>query len=86
MAARFIKVGTVMKKKAPKEGSHVLVGDQYRGLTVTLVLTDNTGKEVARVDNPFLHVQNPRNRVGAKEEEIEKIPDFLQSELFLVID
>lgn len=84
--ARFIKVGSVMTKKAPKTGVHIGTGDKFRKLNVNVTVTDESGNTVAQATNPFLHVQDPRKRPGATEEEVAKIPTWLKQELFLVVD
>lgn len=83
--ARWFTVGKVLKKKAPKTGNQVaLGGDKFHKLTVTLVVKDEKGNVVASVDNPYLQIRDPRLNPNLKEGV--KIPDFIKSELQLVVD
>ncbi len=85
---KWTKVGVVMKKKG-KPGSYVLLGDEknpkeeYR-TTVEIRVKDHTGKVVAQTKNGFLQITDPRNRKGITEEQAEKIPSFIEAELYFV--
>ena len=88
--AKWLRVGKVMAKKAPKTGSHVAIGDydQKRddALTVTVTVKNKKGEVLASVDNPFFQIQDPRKRPGITEEQAAKIPAFIKQELVLVVD
>lgn len=86
--AKWTKIGTVMTKKG-KSGKYVVLGDennkneQYR-TTVEIRVKDASGKVVAQTKNGYLQITDPRNRKGITEEQAEKIPSFVEAELFFV--
>jgi hypothetical protein len=88
--SKFLRIGAVVKKRNGK-GVVVALGnaqaknEKYR-TTVEVTLKDASGKTIAKTTNGFLSVFNPRQRPGITDAEIEKIPDALVSELFLVQD
>lgn len=85
---RFVKVGAVLKKEG-KVGSFIVLGDsqnkneKYR-TTVEVTVKDSSGKVLAKTENGFLTVLNPRLRPNITEEQAAKIPARLVSELFIV--
>ncbi len=88
MIKRF-KVGTVQLKK-DRSGTTVQLGNQSRNekyaTTVEVIVRDGQGKELARSTGGYLKVENPRTRPGITEEQAAKIPEWIKSELFLVVD
>lgn len=94
MAIKKFKVGTVQTKK-DKSGVTVALGsfskDEKFRTTVEVTVKDSTGKVLAKAENGFLQVQDPRKRTNKdgtplSEEQAAKIPAWIKSELFLVVN
>jgi hypothetical protein len=84
------KVGTVQSKK-DRSGVTIAVGnanaknEKYR-TSVEITVKDANGNVLAQVENGYLVVQDPRKRDGITEEQLAKIPDWIKSEVFVVVD
>ncbi len=81
---QWIKVGAI--KTSSKGNDYLALGSpksNYKPVNVKLVVEDMEGKVLATVLNPNLTVANPRKRVGATAEQIEKIPSYLKAEISL---
>lgn len=93
MIKRF-KVGNV-QLKMDKSGVTVALGnpkaknEQYR-TTVEVIVKDNKGNVLAKTENGFLQVVDPRkatNKDGTplSEDQLERIPAWVKNELYLVV-
>lgn len=83
---KWVKIGQVVKKK-DKDGTVIRLGDTRNSkysYSVDIRVTDSTGEVVYESNNPFVQVQDPRNRKGITEEQASKIPDFILFDLFVV--
>jgi hypothetical protein len=89
MVKKF-KVGTVQSKK-DKSGVTVAVGnpnaqnEKYR-TTVEITVKDGNGNILAKAENGYLQVVDPRKREGITEEQLAKIPAWVKNELYLVVN
>lgn len=93
MVKKF-KIGTVQLKK-DKSGVTVKVGnpesknEKYR-TSVEITVRDAAGEVLATAVDGYLVVQDPRKRVkengeGLSEAELARIPEWVKSELFLMV-
>lgn len=87
MIKRF-KVGTVQSKK-DKTGVTIAVGNSKAKnpkyiTNVEITVKDHEGNILAKAENGYLVVQDPRKRDGITEEQLANIPDWVKSEVFLV--
>jgi len=89
------KVGVVQMKQ-DKSGVTVKLGspesrnEKFR-YSVELVVKDANGNVVAKAENGYLKVEDPRKRTkangeGLSESELAKIPAWIKNELMLVVD
>jgi hypothetical protein len=89
------KVGVVQLKQ-DKSGVTVKLGspdsknEKFR-YSVELTVKDHLGNVVAKAENGYLKVEDPRKRVkkdgeGLSEDELAKIPAWIKNELMLVVD
>lgn len=80
----WINLGAI--KKGKKGNQYIALGSpksKYKPVNVEVVVKDLDGKVLAQALNPTFNVQNPRKRVGATEEQLAKIPEYLLAELSL---
>jgi len=89
------KVGTV-RTKVDGKGVTVAVGNSknkneaYR-TNVEIIVKDAKGKMLAKTENGFLVVEDPRKRTNKDgspltDEQLAKIPSWVKSELYLVVN
>lgn len=89
MVKKF-KIGTVQTKK-DKSGVTVAVGnptaknEKFR-TTVEITVKDANGNVLAKAENGFLQVVDPRKNPNATEEQLAKIPAWVKNELYLVVN
>lgn len=81
---KWYKLGTI--KESEKGTRYLALGSPkstYEPVNVTVIVTDLSGKELARAVNPSLNIQNPRKRPGITEEQAAKIPAYVMAEVSL---
>lgn len=94
MSVKKYKVGTVQTKK-DKSGVTVAVGnptaknEKYR-TNVEIIVKDGNGKILAKAENGFLQVVDPRKRTNndgspLSDDQLAQIPAWVKNELFLVV-
>jgi len=86
--ARFVRVGKVLKKK-DGSGNFIKLGDpdaKKYAFTVELVVKDAKGEVVAKVENPFVNIKDPRENPNLTDEQKAKIPEFILKELTVVVN
>lgn len=88
MAKKFVKVGSMLRRKDGK-GSFIVLGkegskkEQYN-FDVKIAVRDSSGKVVAEVVNPILNLRDPR--LGLPDEQAAKLPASLEAELSFVVE
>lgn len=87
---KYIKVGTVMKKKDGTSNFLALGQSNPKNpkynFTVEITIKDATGAVVGQTTNGILSIQNPRKRPGISEEQAARIPANILSEIFLITE
>lgn len=89
MAIKKFKVGVVQSKKSG-DGVTIRLGNYSKNekyaTTTEVIVRDHAGNILASVKEGYLQVVNPRQREGLTEEQAAKIPDYIKSELFVVVN
>ena len=81
---KWLGVGAIKVSKGGKK--YLAFGNptsKYEPLNVEVIVKDANGNVLAKVSNPSFTIQNPRTRVGATEDQIAKIPEWLVANVSL---
>lgn len=83
------KVGVVQTKKSG-DGVTIKLGNWSKNpkyaTTTEIIVRDSEGNVLARTTEGYLQVVNPRQREGITEEQLSKIPEYIKSELFVIVN
>lgn len=88
MSIKSFKAGTVQVKK-DQSGLTIKLGNYSKNskfaTTTQIIIRDSEGKVLADVSDSYLVVRDPRKREGLTEEAAARIPDYIKSELFVIV-
>ena len=85
--SKYIKVGVVRTSEKSK-GPFVALGQRAKEAkyerNVEIRVTDGDGNVLSTIKNGILTIQDPRKNPNATQEQVDRVPDWLKHELFIV--